>query len=219
MELADYFIHQDEPENFADTVEGHYKAIFLKSFDLVLECMKDRFEQAGLDMYSNLQDLLLLAANGKDYSEQFKAVSTFYKGDFEENRLKSQLQTFSVMFERKEDLIFQDIIDYFKQLGPGAKTLLSEVGVIVKLVQLLPATTASPERSFSKMKLTKNYLRSTRTQPCLNHFMILSIYPEYVDKLDSKSILEEFIRRKGHGKLFGKSESSGPLKTPMPELP
>ena len=123
------------------------------------------------------------------------------------------------MFEKKEDLIFQDIIDYFKQLGPGAKTLLSEVGVIVKLVQLLPATTASPERSFSKMKLTKNYLRSTRTQPCLNHFMILSIYPEYVDKLDSKSILEEFIICQGREKLFGKSESRGPLKTPMPELP
>ena len=119
------------------------------------------------------------------------------------------------MFEKKEDLIFQDIIG-----GPGAKTLLSEVGVIVKLVQLLPATTsASPERSFSKMKLSKIYLRSTMTQPCLNHFMILSIYPEYVDKLDSKSILEEFIRCKGHEKLFGKSESSGPLKTPMPELP
>ena len=127
-------------------------------------------------MYSNLQDLLLLAANGKDYSEQFKAVSTFYKGDFEENRLKSPLQTFSVMFERKEDLILQDIIDYFKQLGPGAKTLLSEVGVIVKLVLLLPATTASPERSFSKMKLTKNYFRSTMTQPRLNHFMILIAY-------------------------------------------
>ena len=45
--------------------------------------MKDRFEQSGLDMYSNLQDLLLLAANGKDYSEQLKAVSTFYRGDFE----------------------------------------------------------------------------------------------------------------------------------------
>ena len=99
------------------------------------------------------------------------------------------------MFEKKEDLIFQDIIDYFKQLGPGAKTLLSEVGVIVKLVQLLPATTASPERSFSKIKLTKNYLRSTMTQPRLNHFMILSIHPEYVDKLDSKSILEQFIRK------------------------
>ena len=123
------------------------------------------------------------------------------------------------MFERKEDLIFQDIIDYFKQVGPGAKTQLSEVGIIVKLAQLLPASTASPERSFSKMKLTKNYLRSTMTQPGLNHFMILSIYAEYVDKLDSKSILEEFIRRKGHEKLFGKSESSGPLKTPMPELP
>ena len=61
------------------------------------------------------------------------------------------------MFERKETLIFQDIVNYFKQLGPGAKTLLSEVGVIVKLVMILPATTASPERSFSKMKLTKTY--------------------------------------------------------------
>ena len=49
--------------------------------------------------------------------------------------------------------------------------------------------------------------------------MILSIYPEYVDKLDSKSILEESIRRKEREKLFGKSESSGPLKTSMPELP
>ena len=123
------------------------------------------------------------------------------------------------MFEKKEDLIFQDIIDYFKQLGPGAKTLLSEVGVIVKLVQLLPATTAGPERSFSKMKLSKIYLRSTMTQPCLNHFMISSLYPEYVDKLDSKSILEKFMRRKGCEILFGKSEFSGSLKTPMPELP
>ena len=51
------------------------------------------------------------------------------------------------------------------------------------------------------------------------YLAVFSIYPEYVDKFDSKSIIEEFIRRKGHGKLFGKSESSGPLKTPMPELP
>ena len=28
------FIYQDEPENFAYTVEEHYEAIFLKSFDL-----------------------------------------------------------------------------------------------------------------------------------------------------------------------------------------
>ena len=33
-----YFIHQNEPENFADTVEVHYKEIFVKSFNLVLDC-------------------------------------------------------------------------------------------------------------------------------------------------------------------------------------
>ena len=30
------FIHQDESENFAYTVEEHYEAMFLKSFDLAL---------------------------------------------------------------------------------------------------------------------------------------------------------------------------------------
>ena len=53
------------------------------------------------------------------------------------------------------------------------------------------------------------------TQPRLNNFMILGIYPEKVDQLDFKYILEEFIRHKGREKLFGKS---GSLKTPMPEL-
>ena len=123
------------------------------------------------------------------------------------------------MFERKETLIFQDMYHQLLQTTRAwGKTLLSEVGVIVKLVMILPATTASPERSFSKMKLTKTYLRSTMTQPRLNHFMILSIYPEKVDQLDFKSILEDFTRCKGHEKLIGKSESSGSLKTPMPEL-
>ena len=51
------------------------------------------------------------------------------------------------------------------------------------------------------------------------YLAVFSIYPEYVDKFDSKSILEKFIRRKGREKLFGKSEFSGSLKTPMPELP
>ena len=50
--------------------------------------------------------------------------------------------------------------------------------------------------------------------------MILKyISRNYVDQLDSQNILEEFIRRKGREKLFGKSGSSEPLKTPTPELP
>ena len=68
------------------------------------------------------------------------------------------MQTFSVMFERKETLIFQDMYHQLLQTTRAwGKTLLSEVGVIVKLVMILPATTASTERSFSKMKLTKTH--------------------------------------------------------------
>ena len=54
------------------------------------------------------------------------------------------------MFEKKEKFDF-DIIEYFKAMGSGQKALLSEVCKVMKLVLVLPATTATAERTFSKV--------------------------------------------------------------------
>ena len=48
------------------------------------------------------------------------------------------------------------------------KTLLSEVIIIAKLMIVMPATNAVSERSFSTLKRTKTYLRSTMLQERLN---------------------------------------------------
>ena len=72
-----------------------------------------------------------------------------------------------------------DVIQYFKGLGPRVKDLLSEVCKVMELILVLPAANAESERSFSKMKLIKTYLRSTMSQKRLNHFMIFAVYPEF----------------------------------------
>ena len=77
-----------------------------------------------------------------------------------------------------------DKIKFFQDLEPSSKNLMSEVGKIIELILVLPATNATSERSFSKLKLVKTTLRSTMSPACLNHYMMFSVYKEHVDSLD-----------------------------------
>lgn len=203
---ARYFPKENN-ENSPTTAKDYYKGIFIQSFDVVLECLKDRFEQDGLEKYSNMQDLLLLAAKKENYDNELKKFIEFYHEDVDVDLLKGQLKTFSKIFTAKENINFEDIMSYFKQLGPGVKSLLSEVGKVMKLVLVLGASNATSERAFSRLRLISTYLRATMSQQRLNHFMILGIYPELVDSLDSTDIIEKFIKgvtRREH--LFGKTK-------------
>ena len=59
----------------------------------------------------------------------------------------------------------------------------------------MPATNATSERSFSKLKLVKTYLRSTMSKAYLNHYMMFSVYKENVDSLDLPDLAKEFVLR------------------------
>ena len=52
---------------------------------------------------------------------------------------------------------------------------------------------ATSERSFSVLRRLKSYLRSTMSQPRLNHVMVLSIYKELLDELDLYAVANEFV--------------------------
>jgi hypothetical protein len=54
-------------------------------------------------------------------------------------------------------------------------------------------TVASAERSFSKLKLLRNYLRSTMTQERLNGLAILCIEKNLLDEIDLNGIIDDFV--------------------------
>ena len=55
---------------------------------------------------------------------------------------------------------------------------------------------ASCESSFSKLKMTKSYLRSTMSDDRLSALSILSIKRDYVQELDFEDIIADFASAK-----------------------
>ena len=60
---------------------------------------------------------------------------------------------------------------------------------------MLPVTTATAERSFSKLKPIKNYLRTSMRQERLSDLSVLSIEAENLEKLKSSSAMDDLVNK------------------------
>ncbi|XDV34378.1 hypothetical protein PO909_004542 [Leuciscus waleckii] len=68
--------------------------------------------------------------------------------------------------------------------------------VALRVALTLPVTVASAERSFSKLKLIKTYLRSTMGQERLSGLAVISINGEVAQKLSYDDLISDFAARK-----------------------
>ncbi|GJY31030.1 retrotransposon ORF1 [Tanacetum coccineum] len=66
---------------------------------------------------------------------------------------------------------------------------------LIRLILTLPVSTATSERSFSKMKLVKTRLRSTMSDDFLKSSMILNIEREIVGTLCNEKIIDDFYSK------------------------
>ena len=64
--------------------------------------------------------------------------------------------------------------------------------IAYRVLLTIPVTDASGERSFSKLKLIKNYLRSTMSQERLNGLAMLSIENDLAKKIDYEALIDNF---------------------------
>jgi hypothetical protein len=69
------------------------------------------------------------------------------------------------------------------------------ISIAYRILFTMPVTVASAERSFSKLKLLKNYLRSTMTQQRLNGLATLCIEKKLLDDIDIDPIISDFASR------------------------
>lgn len=70
------------------------------------------------------------------------------------------------------------------------------VSTALRILLTVPVTVASGERSFSKLKLIKTYLRSTMTQDRLNGLAMISIENDVAASLNYSNLLSAFASAK-----------------------
>ena len=71
-----------------------------------------------------------------------------------------------------------------------------------KILTTIPVSVAAGERSFSKLKLIKNYLRSKMSQHRLNAMAMMSIEREVSNQIDFNDVINTFAVRRARRQKF-----------------
>ena len=88
----------------------------------------------------------------------------------------------------------QDLLLFFKK--HGLVHAYPNLTILLRILGTLSVSTAGAERSFSKLKLIKTYLRSTMGEERLSGLALISIERGMADSLDFDNVISRFSRTK-----------------------
>jgi len=190
-------------ENLDDTNAGTQSAeelfrisYFLPVVDQAISSLTTRFEQYQSyqqnfgflftsETLQSLDDTSL-----KSSCDNLGAVLTKDgKSDVDANELYVELK-FLQDFIPKENMGPVEILKFLKR-----HDCFPNASIAYRVLLTIPVTVASAERSFSKLKLLKSYLRSTMTQQRLNDLATTTLESGLLEKIDYEHIIEDFISR------------------------
>ena len=193
----------EAPVQFSDA-EMYFRQQYFETLDLLINELKQRFQQRrGLPVMAVLEKVLMDYANGITAfcSTELPHEFDLYKDDLDLSKLKTQLSMLpdlivtrntrnSVPIKKVTNV--RTICDIINETSVG-REMLSEVIKLLKIFYTLPTTTSTAERSFSALRRLKTFLRSTMTQPRLNHTLLSFIHKDRVDEIKEEKIAESFI--------------------------
>ncbi|XP_024196409.1 uncharacterized protein LOC112199664 [Rosa chinensis] len=97
----------------------------------------------------------------------------------------------------KQKMTASDILNFLLE-----RNTCPVVRLAYRILLTVPVTVASAERSFSKLKLLKSYLRSTMSQERLNGLALISIENEYLGKINCDKLIDQFAGKKARRWIF-----------------
>lgn len=122
------------------------------------------------DLQIHLTDNVLNQSdiNGPELYEEIKSLRIHLKLEFNSNDVLNYIYT-------------NNLSSYFPNMC-----------IALRIYLTMPVSVATGERTFSKLKIIKNYLRSTMKQERLTDLSIISIEHELCENIDIKSLIDKF---------------------------
>ena len=83
-----------------DCVKDLFRRQYFEAVDFVINYIRARSYQPDYRIYKSVESLLLNAANGESFDEEFQKVADFYKDDINSVLLRTQLESLNASFKK-----------------------------------------------------------------------------------------------------------------------
>lgn len=164
------------------------------------------------DVYCHLEEQFSFLANLDKLSydeivESCKKVASFYSNDLDENELIEECQIAKEYFSF-DSSTFSHASMYSILVNDGLMCTMPNIEILLQMYLCMFVTNVCDERSFSKLKYVKNYLRNSLGQERLSAFALFSIENDILESLSFDDIIDEFISLKNRKKVIASSSSA-----------
>lgn len=175
-------------------------------FDRIISEIKKRFDCATmLNMnFAFLNGTNILKMSIEDLQKYGADLARKYERDLNSVEFCQELY----VFKEQAPVLFDDIEKangfYLLQqiYAHDLQDAFPNICIALRIYSTLPTTSASCERSFSKLKLIKNYLRSSMSQERLSSLAILAIENRIAHELNYDKAIDLFAEQKSRRVKF-----------------
>ena len=198
-------INDEEEELQLSAIESFRVTYFLVIVDTAIASLTSRFEK--LQEFEKVFGFLFNSNTLKslDDSSLRKACTNFAE-TYTHKKKSDDLDDFFSELKVLQLTLPDNLMSAIEILQfVTAADCYPNVFVAYRILLTIPVTVASAERSFSKLKLLKNYLRSTMSQDRLNGLATCCIEKDVLDNIDLEIVLNDFASRNVRRRFFVKN--------------
>ena len=196
-------LDQNSSNSYCDeSPKEMYRRIYYEIADKLKGEIERRYSSPAFALYTNVELILRKAATGESIPpEILSEVFEHFGDDLQRDELTTEL---GMLKNAMVGAAYS--IDNMKEKIRKYQELFPQISRLLQLLLVMPATSATSERSFSSLRhiktYLKTYLRTTMRQDRLNHLMMLYIHKDR--KVSITDAMKEFVLSNDERKcIFG----------------
>uniref|UniRef100_A0A3B1IJ48 TTF-type domain-containing protein n=1 Tax=Astyanax mexicanus TaxID=7994 RepID=A0A3B1IJ48_ASTMX len=187
---------RQEDATTEDSVKNAFRNnIFFVAMDSIISALSARFQTTANICETFAPILKLSDMTEAQIKTTCRALAKIYHMDLSQE-FENEVLHFCTIYDATfpKNLSSLELLNAIWEMQ--LQSIFGEICIALRIFCTLPITVAGGERAFSKLKLVKNYLRSTMGQDRLNSLAILSIESQLAKQLDFTDLISDFANKK-----------------------
>ena len=194
--------------------KGMSELSYVEVVDSILMSAEERFNQQGLGILKQIENLILGSINGERIKNRtciISAIATRFASldlpdlgrNLDEAHLLLRMHNNRVSISSKiKEVTRVRTVAEIINAQPASRECMPALSNLIRLYMSIPLSSATAERTFSAMRRLKSWIRSTSSANHLNNIMFANMHKEEMDGIDIEGLAREFARKNEARQLF-----------------